>query len=60
MYWIKIEELYICIDHLQMFNWRDGVLYLHILGRSVPEMLNDPDGDKLQFLATYLERKVAK
>ena len=60
MYWVNIEEHYISIDHLQMFKWCDGTLYLYILGRSVPEMFEDPQGVLHSNLLKYLERKVAK
>lgn len=60
MHWINLNDRFICVEYLQMFEWHDGALYVHILGRSVPEMFNDPDGDLYLFLVKYLERKVAK
>lgn len=60
MFWIEIEERHICIDYLQMFEWHDGRLYVHILGRSVPEIFDDPKGVLHSNLIKYLEKKVAK
>lgn len=60
MYWINLEDRYICIDHLQMFEWRDGRLFLYILGRSVPEIFDDPQAILHSNLIKYLEKKVAK
>lgn len=60
MYWITLEDRYICIDYLQMFEWRDGRLFLYILGRSVPEIFDDPRAVLHSNLIKYLEKKVAK
>lgn len=60
MYWVNIEDRYICIDHIQMFNWQDGALYVYIMGRSVPEMFDDPQGVLHTSLIRFLEKKVIR
>jgi hypothetical protein len=43
-----------------MFNWQDGALYVYIMGRSVPEMFDDPQGVLHTSLIRFLEKKVIR
>ena len=58
--WINVEGKAISIDHLQMFEWRDGRLFLYILGRSVPEIFDDPQGVLHSNLIKVIEKRVTK
>ncbi len=43
MKWFFVEGHWYNIEHIQMFGWHDHALYIYILGRSVPEMFDDPE-----------------
>lgn len=60
MHWINLNDRFFCVDYMQMFDWHDGILFIHILGRSVPERITDPDAELYLNLVKYIERKVAK
>ena len=58
--WVSVEGKTISLDHLQMFEWHDGRLFLYILGRSVPEIIDDPRRVLHSNLIKIVEKRVAK
>lgn len=43
MKWFYVKGGWYNIEHLQVFKWSNGALYLYIIGRSVPEIFDDPE-----------------
>lgn len=54
------QPTFINLDHLQMFKWVDGRLYVYIAGRSVPEIFSDPDMDLYDKLFDYLDQEMRR
>lgn len=52
------QATYINLDHMQMFKWADGTLYVHILGKSVPEIFSDPDKALHDKLFDHIDRRM--
>ncbi len=50
MRWIEMKGHSYNADHLQEFYWHDGALYIHLLGRSVPDIIPDPNGSSFRWL----------
>lgn len=44
MNWIVINRHCYNANHLQEFHWYNGALSITVVGRSVPDLIHDPDG----------------
>lgn len=49
---------FINLDHMQMFKWVDGRLFVYIAGRSVPEIFSDPDKALHDKLTDHIDRRM--
>lgn len=58
MFAVQINEFYILGDHIQMFKWSKGSIYIYLLGKSVPEVFADPNKEILHMLKTKIASEI--